>query len=186
MTHSMDGYDDPWGTGREPTDAELDTMNREPSETAHERDRQWPTSTPTTVPRQAQTAVSAPAHEGPNKVVQVRIAGAGKRTYAYEVPARIHAVTGDWVALPGNVVSEDGSTGKVVSYGRDGYGGPLKEITAVVPEPSVWMMRMLCVKTRPTAAKIYDEAVAAGVSGDELAAVVLAGTRRLRQLGVQR
>jgi len=156
MSHSMDGYDDPYGT-----------------------DDPWAE----TVPRKAQTPVSAPAHGDGWGVVQVRIAGAGKRTYAY---AADHAYpVGTWVELPGNVVSEDGGTGVVASYGRDGYDGPLKTIVRDIPEPSPFMIRMAVVKTMDGAAKIYDDAVAAGVSGDELAAVVLAGQRRLAQRGVR-
>jgi len=156
MSHSMDGCNDPHGIGP---------------------------AAPTTVPTRPQTAVSAPAHGDGWSVVQVRIAGAGKRTYAY---AADHPYPiGTWVDLPGNVVSEDGGTGVVVSYGRDGYDGPLKTIVRDIPEPSAFMVRMMTVKTMDGAAKIYDHAVAAGVAGDELEAVVLAGQRRLEQRGVR-
>lgn len=180
MSHSMDGYDDPYARGvtdsvedtllygkREPTDRELDAMNAQRSETAHERDAE---------------------HYGPfgDKVVQVRIAGAtAKRTYAYEVPFEVDVRIGDWVTLPGNVVNEHGGFGIVKAFGRDGYRGPLKSIVAKIPEPSLLMIRMSVVKTKDQAAKIYDEAMAEGVSREELVKMIKVGQDRLKARGVR-
>lgn len=121
------------------------------------------------------------------QVVQVRIAGAtSRRTYAYEVPAKIGPLgIGDWVTLPGNVVSEHGGFGIVKGFGREGYRGPLKEISAKIPEPPELMIRISVVKTREQAAKIYDEAVAEGWRGDRLTALAVIGEQRLRARGVQ-
>lgn len=162
MSHSMDGYDDPHGRG--PTDAELDAMNREPSETAHQRDAER----------------FGPLGWG---VVQVRIAGApAKRTYAYETDHIL--MIGDWVVIPGNVVSEHGGFGIVKSYGRDGYRGPLKKIVKKIPEPPELMIRMSVVKSQDRAAEIYDQAVADGWRGDRLTALGVLGEQRLKSRGV--
>src|SRR5882724_1984081 len=92
-------------------------------------------------------------------IVQVRIAGAtARRTYAYETDQPL--MIGEWVTLPGNVVSEHGGFGIVKSYGRDGYTGPLKKIRARIPEPPELMIMMSVVKTKDRAADIYDAAVA--------------------------
>jgi len=121
------------------------------------------------------------------QVVQVRIAGAtARRTYAYAVPAKIGPVgIGDWVTLPGNVVSEHGGFGVVKSFGREGYRGPLKPIMARIPEPDELMIRMSVVKTKDRAAEIYDRAVADGWTGDRLTALAVIGEQRLRARGVQ-
>ena len=180
MSHSMGGYDDPYGRepvtdsvedallyGREPTDRELSAMNAERSETAHERDREtYDVFT--------------------DRVVQVRIAGAtARRTYAYEVPRGTDANLGDWVTLPGNVVNEHGGFGVVKGFGRDGYKGPLKAITGVIPEPDELMIKMSVVKTKDAAAKIYDQAVAEGWTGGDLLELIEVGESRLKARGVR-
>lgn len=121
------------------------------------------------------------------KVVQVRIAGSGARkTYAYEVPFNIDVQLGDWVTLPGNIVSEHGGFGVVKSFGRDGYRGPLKAIRAKIPEPPELMIRISVVKTKEQAADLYDRAVADGWTGDRLTALAVIGEQRLRARGVIR
>jgi hypothetical protein len=152
---------------REPTEAELDAMNREPSMTAHEEDAE---------------------RYGPmgDKVVQVRIAGAtARRTYAYEVPRTLDIAPGDWVTLPGNVVNEHGGFGVVKGFGRDGYDGPLKMIVKVIREPHELMIKMSVVKTKDQASKIYDEAVALGWPGDKLLSLIKVGQDRLKARGVR-
>lgn len=126
-------------------------------------------------------------HYGPygDKVIQVRIAGAGKRTYAYAVPRHLDVIIGDWVTLPGNVVSEDGGIGYVTSFGRDGYDGPLKEITGKTGKPDEFMVRMLTAKTKGQAADIWDEAQRAGRSAEELDALAAAGAKRLAERGIR-
>jgi hypothetical protein len=154
-------------TPREPTEAELAAMNAEPLMSAHEEDA---------------------VHFGPmgDKIVQVRIAGApAKRTYAYAVPREVDAAIGDWVSLPGNVVNEHGGFGVVKGFGRQGYNGPLKNIVAVIPEPHELEIRMSVVKTKDTAAKIYDQAVALGWRGEQLASLAQAGQDRLKARGVR-
>jgi len=179
MTHSMDGNNTHWGVeetfaeaglnasedrGREPTARELDAMNSERSETAHERDARY---------------------YGPfgDRVVQVRIAGATARTYAYEVPRGTDLAIGDWVTLPGNVVSAHGGFGIVKSYGRDGYDGPLKSIVKKIDEPDELMIRMSVVKTKNQAADLYDEAVAAGWKPNDLLELATVGSDRLISKG---
>jgi hypothetical protein len=153
-------------TGREPTARELDAMNAQSSETAFERDEER----------------YGPMGTG---VVQVRIAGATARTYAYEVPRGMDVAPGGWVRLPGNVVSEDGGFGLVKSYGRVGYDGPLKSITAVIDEPDPLMVQMSVVKTKEQAAKIYDKALAAsGWTIGDLEELIKVGTARLASRGV--
>lgn len=160
---------------REPTNSELNTMNAERSETAHERDRDSRT------PRQI-------IHGFDGQVVQVRIAGAtARRTYAYTVPQKIGKLrVGDWVTIPGNVVNEFGGFGVVKGYGRDGYRGPLKEIMEHIPEPDELVVRMSVVKSKEAAAKIYDAAVAEDWRGERLTALVVLGEQRLRSQGVIR
>jgi hypothetical protein len=153
---------------REPTEAELDAMNREPSMTAHEEDAERYSS------------------KFGTKIVQVRIAGAtARRTYAYEVPRGLDITLGDWVTLPGNVVNEHGGFGVVKGFGRDGYDGPLKMIVKVIREPHELMIKMSVVKAKDQAAKIYDEAVALGWPGDKLLSLIKVGQDRLKARGVR-
>lgn len=145
MSHSMDGYDDPYGR-------ELEA--RRPAELKE-------------------------------KIVQVRIAGATRRTYAYQVPFDIDLEVGDWVTIPGNVVSEFGGYGIVKGFGRQGYNGPLKTITAKIPEPDEIMVRMSVVKSKDQAAQLYDRAMSAGWSDAELLALQVLGEARLKARGVR-
>jgi hypothetical protein len=170
----MGGYDDPHGAGRwdkgsvrEPTERELEAMNSEPSETAHERDAEKYSS------------------KFGTKIVQVRIAGANERTYAYEVPLGTDLAIGDWVTLPGNVVNEHGGFGVVKRFGREGYNGPLKNIVAKIDEPDELEIRMSVVKTKNQAADIYDEAVTAGWRGQRLTDLAVIGEQRLKARGVR-
>lgn len=148
---------------REPTERELDAMNREPSETAFERDRER----------------FGPMGWG---VVQVRIAGANARTYAYETDTLL--TINEWVRLPGNVVNENGGFGIVKAYGRDGYNGPLKKIVEKIPEPDPLMVQMSVVKTKEQAAKIYAQAVAKIWTREDLLELIKVGTARLAQKGI--
>jgi len=152
---------------REPTAAELEAMNNEPCQTAHEEDSE----------RYARGIGTS--------VVQVRIAGAGSRTYAYEVPRHLDLALGDWVALPGNVVSEGGGFGVVKAFGRQGYGGPLKMIVKKISEPHELTIRMSVVKSKEQAAEIYDEAVAKGWPGDKLMSLIKVGQDRMRAKGIR-
>jgi len=115
-------------------------------------------------------------------VVQVRIAGATARTYAYETDQPL--MIGDWVSLPGNIVSEHGGFGIVKSYGRDGYDGLLKKITARIDEPHELTVKMSVVKSRDQAAKLYDEAVATGMSTEDLLMLIEVGNARMKAKGI--
>ncbi len=117
-------------------------------------------------------------------VIQVRIAGATARTYAYEVPRGTDVSVGDWVRLPGNVVNEDGGFGIVKAFGRQGYDGPLKMIRDVIDEPHELMIRMSVVKTKDQAEKIYDKAVDLGWDYDALVELIKTGQQRLTSKGV--
>lgn len=155
-------------SGREPTARELEAMSNEPCQTAHEQDAEYY------------------ARGIGTNVVQVRIAGTtGRRTYAYEIPRHLDVKIGDWVILPGNVVSEHGGFGVVKTFGRQGYDGPLKMIVKKIPEPDPLTVRMSVVKTKDQAAEIYDEAVAAGWRKEDLLDLGKVGTDRLRARGVR-
>lgn len=109
------------------------------------------------------------------QVVQVRIVGA-PRAYAYAVPAGMPDLeAGDWVLLPGNVVSPDGCEGVVEGFGRDGYKGALKYVLQQVDRPGIWLAQMRAARTKAQALKVYRAAVKAGVGGERLAALVDAG-----------
>lgn len=166
---------------REPTEQELNAINNQRAETRHEQDREFNEM----VSRSAQVPVSGPDGMGPDRVVRVRIVGARARTYSYEVPTGIFVTEGDWVRLPGNVVSEDGGIGLVTGYGANGYTGALKSVVSKIEDPSGHLLEMFRVKTRKQAAEVYDRAVAAGVRGEELAEVVAAGERQLKQRGIR-
>lgn len=121
-------------------------------------------------------------------VVQVRIAGANARTYAYEVPEHIVKQgigPGDWVTLPGNIVSAHGGFGVVKAFGRQGYKGPLKKIVEKIPEPDPIMIKMSVVKTKDQAAKLYDAAVTEGWSAKDLEKLIKVGQDRLDARGVR-
>lgn len=170
MTHSMDGNDAPWGVrdtfaeARYEAESGYDDPHGRES-TAHEDDEE---------------------HYGPmgDKVVQVRIAGANARTYAYEVPRPADVSIGTWVRLPGNVVNEDGGFGIVKGFGRQGYDGPLKMISGVIDEPDPLMVQMSVIKSKEQAAKIYDQAIAKGLSREVLLELIEVGRQRLASRGV--
>jgi hypothetical protein len=109
--------------------------------------------------------------------VLVQIAGAG-RAYAYAWNGDPLAV-GDWVTLPGNVVSEEGTEGMVSGFGRGGYTGRLKPVIAKRERPNLWVARMRAVRSRPEATRIYHRAVAAGVGDELLRQIVSAGDAAL-------
>jgi hypothetical protein len=122
-------------------------------------------------------AVSGQRDEEPT-VVQVRLPGAA-RTYAYTVPHGWDAVAvGDWVAVPGNQVSPDGGKGRVESFGRDAYKGPLKELVHLLEPQDPWLVRMEVVRSSKEANTVWQAAKEAQVGPDRM--------RRLRRTGSER
>lgn len=116
------------------------------------------------------------------QIVQVRIPGA-RRSYAYTWDGWPELAVGDWVELPGNEVSPEGTEGRVEGFGSDGYKGPMKAITAVKEPQDPWFARMRQVKTPSDRLQVYRKAVKAGVTGDRLAALVAEGKRVLDDSG---
>jgi hypothetical protein len=114
------------------------------------------------------------------QVVQVQLAGAG-RTYAYRwdgEPLR----AGDWVMCPGNAVSPDGALGRVESFGREGYTGPLKDVLRRVEPPDPWEARMRAVRSRSEALRVYRAAQKAELAPERLTALVETGRAALAAL----
>lgn len=111
------------------------------------------------------------------QAVQVRIVGA-PRAYAYEWRGEPLEV-GDWVELPGNVVSQDGCRGVVEAFGRDGYTGPLKPVLAKLERLDVYRERMGTVRSREEAARVWQAAHEAGRTRAQLAELAELGAARL-------
>lgn len=109
------------------------------------------------------------------QIVQVRIPGA-RRAYGYTWDG-LELSVGDWVSLPGNAVSPEGTEGRVEGFGADGYTGPMKAIVAAKEKQDPWMARMRQVRTKQDALKVYKRAVKAGITGERLAELVAVGKR---------
>lgn len=121
------------------------------------------------------------------QVVQVRIVGA-PRAYGYGwwgLPSGSDwLAVGDWVRLPGNVVSPDGCKGRVEAYGRAGYAGKLKDVACRMDKPDLWQVQMEAVRDKPTALKVYRAAQRdPAVSGERLAALLETGRAALEKAG---
>jgi len=129
------------------------------------------------------------------QVVRVRMPGA-PRDYTYQWWNTTMVVddgepleqadwlrTGDWVKLPGNVVSPEGSKGRVTGYGRSGYTGPLKDVACRMETPDIWTVQMEAVRDKVSANRVYQAAKARGVQGEQLLALVETGRVRLEGLG---
>lgn len=113
------------------------------------------------------------------QIVQVRIPGA-RRSYAYTWDGEPLEV-GQWVHLPGNDVSPDGTEGRVEGFGADGYKGPMKAIVAVKDRQDPWLARMRQVRTAADRLQVYRKAQRAGITGERLAALVAEGKRVLAE-----
>jgi hypothetical protein len=120
------------------------------------------------------------------QVVQARMAGA-RQSYAYGwwgLPSGSDwLAVGDWVMLPGNVVSPEGCKGRVESYGRNGYHGAVKDVSRRLPPQDIWLVQMEAVTGRAQALKVYRAAEKAGVSGERLAALKDVGAAALEKAG---
>lgn len=111
------------------------------------------------------------------QIVQVRIPGA-RRSYAYTWDGE-PLEEGDWVLLPGNEVSPDGTEGRVEGFGSDGYKGPMKAIVSKQEKQDPWMARMRQVRTPHDRLQVYRRAQKAGISGERLAKLVELGKQVL-------
>lgn len=111
------------------------------------------------------------------QIVQVRIPGA-RRTYPYTWDGEPLEV-GDWVDLPGNAMSPDGTEGRVEGFGADGYPGPMKAVVAVKEKQDPWMARMRQVKTAAERLQVYRRAQKAGITGERLSKLVELGKQVL-------
>ena len=114
-------------------------------------------------------------YTGHRQIVQVRIPGA-RRSYAYTWDGE-PLEEGDWVELPGNDVSPDGTEGRVEGFGADGYKGPMKAIVGPKERQDPWMARMRQAKDRSERLTVYRRAQKAGISGERLAAIVAEGKK---------
>jgi hypothetical protein len=114
------------------------------------------------------------------QVVRVRIAGAPK-AYGYLWRGAEPLEMGEWVMLPGNVVSPEGCKGRVEGFGRDGYNGELKEVVSRIEKPDPWLARMEAVTTRQEASRVYRKAEAAGLDPQRLVVLERAGKAALKR-----
>lgn len=114
---------------------------------------------------------------GEPQIVQVRIPGA-RRSYAYTWDGEPLEV-GQWVELPGNDVSPEGTEGRVEGFGADGYKGPMKAVAGVKDKQDPWMARMRQVKTPADRLQVYRRAQKAGISGERLSKLVELGKQVL-------
>lgn len=104
------------------------------------------------------------------QTVQVRITGA-KRSYDYTSDLEPPLVPGDWVALPGNVVSADYSTGVVTGTAAPTWKGELKAVTGRTDKPDPWMARMRSAKDVQTGRRIWHAARREGVGPERMKAL---------------
>lgn len=88
------------------------------------------------------------------QVVQVQII-ATQRTYDYAWRGAEPLKPGDWVKLPGNVVSADGTLGRVASTNPPSWKGELKEILERTPAPDPWKARFSAVRSREEASRLW-------------------------------
>jgi hypothetical protein len=114
-----------------------------------------------------------PTTEGAGTVgqtVQVRITGA-KRSYDYTSDLEPPLVPGDWVTLPGNVVSADYSTGVVTGTAAPTWKGELKAVTGWTSKPDPWLARMRSAKDVQTGRRIWHAARREGVGPERMKAL---------------
>lgn len=121
---------------------------------------------------------------GEPQIVQVRIPGA-RRAYAYTWDGEPLEV-GQWVELPGNDVSPEGTEGRVEGFGADGYKGPMKAIAGVKDKQDPWMARMRQVKTPADRLQVYRRAQKAGISGERLSKLVELGKQVLDKVDAEK
>jgi hypothetical protein len=131
---------------------------------------------------------SAPRVPGAGKlgeqVVQVQMAGAQK-SYGYAWKGEEPLELGEWVMLPGNVVSPEGCKGKVTGFGRDGYNGPLKEVVSRIERPDPWVARMEAVRTASEARRILNKARTEGLEPQRLIVLEKTGREALAAVKAQ-
>jgi hypothetical protein len=118
------------------------------------------------------------------QVVQVQMAGAQK-SYGYAWKGEEPLELGEWVMLPGNVVSPEGCKGKVTGFGRDGYNGPLKEVVSRIERPDPWVARMEAVRTASEARRVLNKARAEGLEPQRLLALERVGREALAAVKAQ-
>jgi hypothetical protein len=118
------------------------------------------------------------------QVVQVQMAGA-QRAYGYAWKGEEPLELGEWVMLPGNVVSPEGCKGKVTGFGRDGYNGPLKEVMSRIERPDPWVARMEAVRTASEARRVLNKARAEGLEPQRLLALERVGREALAAVKAQ-
>lgn len=102
----------------------------------------------------------------PTQTVQVRLMGAA-RPYDYAWHGDTPLAIGDWVDLPGNVVSPDGCIGRVESLKPPAWKGELKPVTAKLDDP--WTVLFGRVRDEKDASDAWQRARKAGLSTDRLA-----------------
>jgi hypothetical protein len=111
------------------------------------------------------------------QTVQVRLVGA-PRAYDYEWAGDTPLEIGEWVDLPGNVVSPEGCIGRVEGTAAPKWEGELKPVLSRQPDP--WGATFSRVTTPKEASEAWNRARKAGLSVQrlaeltELAKVVLA------------
>jgi hypothetical protein len=116
------------------------------------------------------------------QVVQVKILGGPKQTYAYRWTGGTPLKVYDWVTLPGSAVNPDGAEGMVASIGAEGYTGPLKDVTGRGVSPLRWIAWINKVSTREQASTVWKHAEAAGVSPGALGVIASEGWARLARV----
>jgi len=104
------------------------------------------------------------------QTVQVRITGA-TRSYDYTSDLEPPLEPGEWVSLPGNVVSADYSTGVVTGTAAPTWKGELKAVTGRTNKPDPWMARMRSARDVETGRRVWRAARREGVSGARMEAL---------------
>lgn len=115
-----------------------------------------------------------------DQVVQVRIAGGPSRTYAYTWSGAPLA-EGDWVALPENVAGSGGA-GRVEGFGRDGYGGPLRELLHRIPDLGPFFRRMRAAADRDEASAVWRDALREDMPESVMDHLAGLGRKRMTEL----
>lgn len=102
----------------------------------------------------------------PTQTVQVRLMGAA-RPYDYAWHGDTPLAIGDWVDLPGNVVSPEGCIGRVESLKPPAWKGELKPVMRKLDDP--WVVLFARVRDEKDASDAWQRARKAGLSTDRLA-----------------
>ena len=102
----------------------------------------------------------------PTQTVQVRLMGAA-RPYDYTWHGDTPLAVGDYVDLPGNVVSPEGCIGRVESLKPPAWKGELKPVMRKLDDP--WTVLFSRVRDEKDASDAWQRARKAGLSTDRLA-----------------